>query len=189
MAGRGVPVTEAELMKIRTLHGKGWSAGKIAKELGRPRTTVTRCAAKMGMFFDHAQTDAATKAAAIDMAARRARIAARLLDESEELLDDIKRPYIDHVFTVKGEYVQHAAMPTPQDKAHLTRSASNLLAEHRRMAEFDYRQGRHERGRCRETVGGMSAAVRPRRNGDRAVQVSPLTGKQTVSVVEALRPG
>ena len=138
---RGVPVTEAEKLKIRVLHGQGWSAGKIAKELSRPRTTVTRTAAQMGMFFDHAQTDAATKAAAIDMAARRARIAARLLDESEELLDDLKRPYVDHTFTVQGEYVQHAAMPTPQDKAHLTRSASNLLAEHRRTAEFDSDKG------------------------------------------------
>ena len=134
---RGEPVTEAEKMKIRTLHGQGWSAGRIAKEIGRPTVTVSRHAAQMGMFFDHAQTDAATKAAAIDMKARRARIAERLLNESEELLDDIKRPYVDHVFTVKGEYVQHAAMPTPQDKAHLTRSAANLMGEHRRMAEFD----------------------------------------------------
>lgn len=134
---RGAPVTEAEKMKIRTLHGQGWSAGRIAKELGRPRTTVTTIAAKMGMFFDHAQTANATRAAAIDMKARRARIAERLLNESEELLDDLKRPYVDHVFTVKGEYVQHAAMPTPQDKAHLTRSAANLMGEHRRMAEFD----------------------------------------------------
>jgi hypothetical protein len=134
---RGVPVTEAERLKIRVLHGQGWSAGKIAKELNRPRTTVTRTAAQMGMFFDHAQTANATRAAAIDMKARRARIAERLLNESEELLDDLKRPYVDHVFTVKGEYVQHAAMPTPQDKAHLTRSASNLMGEHRRMAEFD----------------------------------------------------
>jgi hypothetical protein len=139
--GRGVPVTEAEKMKIRTLHGKGWSAGKIAKELGRPRTTVTRTAAQLGMFFDHAQTANATRAAAIDMKARRARIAERLLNESEELLDDIKRPYVDHTFTQAGEYVQHAAMPVPQDKAHLTRSAANLLAEHRRMAEFDADKG------------------------------------------------
>lgn len=138
---RGAPVTDAEKMKIRTLHGKGWSAGKIAKELGRPRTTVTRCAAQMGMFFDHAQTDAATRAASIDMAARRSRIAERLLNESEELLDDLKRPYVDHTFTVKGEYVQHAAMPTPQDKANLSRSVANLMAEHRRTAEFDTDKG------------------------------------------------
>lgn len=137
MAGKGKPVTEAERMKIRTLHGQGWSAGRIAKELGRPRTTVTATAAKMGMFFDHAQTASATKAAATDMAARRARIAARLLDESEELLDDLKRPYIDHAFTQDGQYVQHAAMPRPQDKSYLTRAAANLMTEHRRLAEFD----------------------------------------------------
>lgn len=137
MAGVGRPVTEAERMKIRVMHGQGWSAGKIAKEIGRPRTTVSREATKMHLHFDHAQTAAATKAAAIDMKARRARIAARLLDESEELLDDLKRPYMDHTFTQAGDYVQHAVMPVPQDKAHLTRGASNLMAEHRRMAEFD----------------------------------------------------
>ena len=95
----------------------GLVGGKIAKELRPASDDGHPYAAQMGMFFDHAQTDAATKAAAIDMAARRARIAARLLDESEELLDDLKRPYVDHTFTVQGEYVQHAAMPTPQDKA------------------------------------------------------------------------
>lgn len=139
--GRGEPVTEAERMRIRVLHGQGWAATKIARELKRSVPTVTRTAAKMGMFFDHAQTEAATKAAAIDMQARRARIAARLLDESEELLDDLKRPYVDHTFTPGGDYVQHAAMPTPQDKAHLTRSAGNLMAEHRRLADFDTDKG------------------------------------------------
>ena len=91
----------------------------------------------MGMFFDHAQTAEATRTAAIDMAARRARIAERLLNESEELLDDLKRPYVDHAFTVTGEYVQHGAMPRPQDKSYLTRAAGNLLTEHRRLTEFD----------------------------------------------------
>ena len=134
---RGTPVTDAERMKIRVLHGQGWSASKIAKDLGRPVVTVTRQAAAMHLHFDHAQTANATKAAAIDMKARRARIAARLLDESEELLDDLKRPYMDHTFTQAGDYVQHAVMPVPQDKAHLTRGAANLMAEHRRMAEFD----------------------------------------------------
>jgi capsule polysaccharide export protein KpsE/RkpR len=137
MMARGKPVTEAERMKIRVLHGQGWTATRIAKELSRPVSTISKCAAQMHLHFDHAQTAAATKAAAIDMKARRARIAARLLDESEELLDDIKRPYMDHTFTQAGEYVQHAVMPVPQDKAHLTRGAANLLAEHRRMAEFD----------------------------------------------------
>ena len=135
--GQGKPVTEAERMKIRVCHGQGWTATKIAKDLGRPVVTVTRQAAAMHLHFDHAQTANATKAAAIDMKARRARIAARLLDESEELLDDLKRPYMDHTFTQAGEYVQHAVMPVPQDKAHLTRGAPNLMAEHRRMAEFD----------------------------------------------------
>ena len=137
MAGVGRPVTEAERMKIRVLHGQGRTATAIAKELDRPVSTITRCASQMHLHFDHAQTANATKAAAIDMKARRARIAARLLDESEELLDDLKRPYMDHTFTQAGEYVQHAVMPVPQDKAHLTRGAANLMAEHRRMAEFD----------------------------------------------------
>jgi hypothetical protein len=128
-------------MKIRVLHGKGWSASRIAKELERPVMTVTRTAAKMGMFFDHAQTAAATAASAIDQRARRARLAARLLADSEELLDDLKRPYLDHTFAANGEYTQHAAMPTPQDKAHLTRAAVNLMGEHRRMADFDAEDG------------------------------------------------
>jgi len=149
---RGRPVTDAERMKIRVLHGKGWSAGRIAKELGRPRTTVTRTAAQDGMFFDHAQTEAATKAATIDMKARRARIAARLLDESEELLDDLKRPYINHAFTPKGEFVQHAVMPVPGDKAQLSRGVGGLLAEHRRLVEFDADDGTEVAARSVLTV-------------------------------------
>jgi hypothetical protein len=139
--GRGRPVTEAEKRKIRVLHGKGWSAGKIAKELGRPVSTVTRCASQMDLHFDHAQTQAATQAAAIDMRARRARIAERLLREAEGHLDDQHRPYLAYAFANGGDpdtrFSQHAVMPQPADKAQLMRAATSALAEHRRLAEFD----------------------------------------------------
>src|ERR1035438_3344622 len=88
---KGTPRTEPELMKIRVMHGKGWSASKISKELGKPRTTVCRAAARMGMYFDHAQTANATAAAATDMKARRARLADRALIEAEGCFDDLHR--------------------------------------------------------------------------------------------------
>ena len=137
----GVPVTEAERETIRDLHAQGWSATRIGKTIGRPAVTVSRAAARMSLTFDHSQTAKATKAAAIDMKARRAVAAERLLSELEGLLDDLHRPYLDHAFSQGGNpderYTEHPAMPTPSDKAQLMRAATSAGAEHRRMAEFD----------------------------------------------------
>jgi hypothetical protein len=133
----GAPLTETELNKIVLLHGDGWSATRIAKEIGRSTSSVTRAAAKLGKTFDHEKTANATKAAAIDIAARRAQISARLLDEATEVLDALKKPYFEHTFTQAGQFVRHAVTPRPQEKLHLVRAAASLLAEHRHLAEHD----------------------------------------------------
>lgn len=138
---RGEPFTDTERMKIRVLHGKQWSATRIAQELGRSKSGVTKIAADMDLHFDHEKTAAATHAAAVDMRARRARIAERLLRESEGALDDLHRPYMAHSFSPAGDpeqrFTQHAVMPTPADKNQLMRAAQAALTEHRRLAEFD----------------------------------------------------
>jgi len=158
---RSTPFTDAERMKIRVLHGKGWSATRIATELGRSTRGVTRIAAQMGMHFDHAQTAHATRAAAIDMRACRARLAERALIEAEEMFDDLHRPYMDHAFSMGGDpeqrYSQHAALPTPADKAQLMRAATSALAEHRRLAEFDSDEGA---AAAKSLLSGLGQALR-----------------------------
>ena len=158
---RATPFTEQERMRIRVLHGQGWSATRIAAELKRSTRGVTRVAAGMGMHFDHSQTAAATRAAAIDQRARRARLAERALIEAEECFDDLHRPYIDHAFSQGGapadRYAQHAAMPTPADKAQLMRAATAALAEHRRLAEFDADDGAKD---AKNLLSGLGQALR-----------------------------
>ena len=158
--GRGPALSDTELMKIRVMHGKDWSASKISRELGKPRSTVTRAAARMGMYFDHAQMAAATAAAATDMKARRARLAERALIEAEGCFDDLHRPYMDHAFSQAKDkeerYSQHAAMPTPIDKSQLMRAAATAMAEHRRLAEFDSEDGS---AASRSMLGALAAGL------------------------------
>lgn len=153
----GEPVTDSERMQIKLLHGQGMSATAIGKRIGRPVKTVTRIAADYGMFFDRQNTQAATAAAAADMKARRARIAQRLLNEAEEALDDLHRVYNAFAFAGKdGEFAQHLVMPVPQDKANLSRAASILLDQHRKLADFDSDTGADQ---ARSMLAGLSEAL------------------------------
>lgn len=155
------PFTDQERMNIRVWHGRGWSATEIAKKLGRSKSGVTKAAAAMDLHFDHSQTEQATRAAAIDMRARRARIAGRLLREAEETLDDLHRPYMDHAFSQGGDtdsrFTQHLAMPTPSDKNQLMRAAQAALTEHRRLAEFD---AESQAGEAKNMLGDLGGALR-----------------------------
>lgn len=135
----GVPLSDTERMRIRVLHGRGWSATAIGKELGRPTSTVTRAANSMDLHFDHAQTDSATRAAMITSAARATRVAERMLREAEDCLDSIHRPYMAWDFANNGEsrYSEHLVMPGPAEKAQLMRAAQTGLSEYRRQTDFD----------------------------------------------------
>lgn len=135
----GVPLTDSDRMKIRMMHGRGWSATAIGKEIGRPASTVTRAAEAMDLHFDHAQTDAATRASMITSAARAARLGERMLREAEDCLDSIHRPYLAWDFANNGEdrYSEHLVMPGPAEKAQLMRAAQTGLSEYRRQMDYD----------------------------------------------------
>lgn len=154
----GEPVTDNERMQIKVLHGQGLSATAISKRLGRPVRTITRIAAEYGMYFDRYNTQAATLAAVADMKNRRARIALRLLNEAEELLDDMHRVYNAFSFGGKdgAHFVQHVVLPTPQDKTNLSRAASALLDQHRKLADFDNETKTEE---ARSMLVGLSEAL------------------------------
>lgn len=68
------PFTDEEADTLRALHGQGKSCGKIAEAMGRPVSTVSEHAARLGLKFDRSQTAAATAAKQADNAARRAQL-------------------------------------------------------------------------------------------------------------------
>jgi hypothetical protein len=85
MVGSPNPVTDEEKAEIRRLHGEGKSCRAIADEIDRSPTTVSEKAAEMGLSFDRSQTEAATKAALKDNAAKRAAIIAWQYDRTLRL--------------------------------------------------------------------------------------------------------
>lgn len=152
----GTPLSDDERLKIREGYARGWTAAEIAKDVGRPKPTVLRHAAQMGLPFDRSQTVAATAARRADAQAKRSIIAVRCLAEAETMLNELHLPYEDHNFGGEGNDLNIGrVMPTPQDKAHRSRAVATLLESHRRLTEMS--SGEPDEG-ARSLLGGLARA-------------------------------
>lgn len=80
----GRPVTDDERASIKDGHAAGKSLNAIAKDLGRPASTVASVAAKQGITFDRSSTEKATQAKVRDNRARRAGLISALYDIAED---------------------------------------------------------------------------------------------------------
>lgn len=87
--------------RLRELHAAGMSLRQIATELSASTETISRHARNMGLSFDRSQTAEATKARVADLAAGRAALAERMLDEANLILDDMHGEY--RVFNFGGK--------------------------------------------------------------------------------------
>jgi predicted transcriptional regulator len=90
--------TTFDAERARDLHAGGLSCNAIAKELGCAPSTVSRWAKNAGLSFDRSKTSAAVKAHTIDLAAGRIRLAEKMLQASESMLDKIDEPYLVYNF-------------------------------------------------------------------------------------------
>jgi transcriptional regulator with XRE-family HTH domain len=90
--------TRLDSKRARALFDGGLSCNAIARELGVAPSTVSRWAKGEELAFDRAQTAAATAAHTIDLAAGRIRLAEKMLDAAEGMLDRIDEPYLVYNF-------------------------------------------------------------------------------------------
>lgn len=100
--------------QLRKLHTQELSVRAIAERLCVSRSTVSRWAREEGLAFDRARTAQAVAAQSIDLVAGRQRLAEKMLQRTEEALDDLDKPYI--VFSFGGRdnvYREHELTRPP----------------------------------------------------------------------------
>ena len=113
------PVTQADRDQVAALHAQGLGRNAIARQLGRSASTVTQIATEAGLSFDRSATAAATEAAKVDNAARRAKLIARAYTRAEAIYDRLEADQYRFTATsVHGiETVTLDHVPAPDEKA------------------------------------------------------------------------
>lgn len=92
------PMNPETQERAKALFDQGMSRNAIARELDLDPATITRWAKRAGVEFDRSETEAATKAHTIDLAAGRIRLAEKMLAASEDMLDRIDDEYVVYNF-------------------------------------------------------------------------------------------
>lgn len=111
---QGVPVEAHKRAEVLTLLRDGVSRNEIARLTGVSTASVSRIAKDAGLSFDRSQTQAATKARTIDLAAGRVRLAEKMLAASEAMVDRIDDPYLVYNFGGKdNDYNEHTLDSAP----------------------------------------------------------------------------
>lgn len=102
------PLTKKEWKQIDDLLPTGKSCRDIAEEVGRSPDTVSRRAKKKGHIFGRINAERACEARKWYCAESRAKIAARLEEEANLLIDDLHKPFIAFNFGGKeNDYNEH----------------------------------------------------------------------------------
>ena len=137
-ASRARAWTDEESSELRRRHGEGQSLRVIASGMGRSKATVGKYASDLGLKFDRAATEAATRVAMIDAKARRHALEQRLLDEVDASLDRMWASMEVGAFNPMGEYSRATlSEPTPQDRKAIAVAVSSLLTSANKLGELN----------------------------------------------------
>lgn len=110
---RGVPVQPKTRAKIVDLIQQEVPRNQIARDCGVSTATVSRIAKAAGLEFDRSQTRAATSAREVDLAALRTRLAEKMADRSERMLDRLDSPYLVYNFGGKDNTYEEHTLDSP----------------------------------------------------------------------------
>jgi hypothetical protein len=101
-------VTDDERERICALLREGKSVGQVARESGRAKGTVSKIAADAGISLDRSAVKNALEAQAIDNAARRADLIAKLLNDAHRMREQLWQPVLVYNFGGKeNTYNEH----------------------------------------------------------------------------------
>jgi transposase len=142
----GRPLTDDDRRRVAELHAQGLSRNAIARETGRSQATVSKLAKELGLGFDRTRTAEATRVKVIDAKARRAELAALLLEDAHRLRVQLWEPCVlvkiggkDNVAT------EHPlARPLFEDQLKIVQASSLAAERHARLVELDRDDGNTE---------------------------------------------
>lgn len=153
--------TTFDAERARELHAEGLSCSRIAKTLRCAPSTVSRWAKAEDLTFDRAQTAAAVKAHAVDLAAGRVRPAEKMLAASEAMLGRIDEPYLVYNFGVKDstfEQAQLASAPVEVRRNVIT-TAGSTFDKQTRIVEKSDTGAEQAAGLLDQLAAGFTAAA------------------------------
>ena len=111
---RGVPVKAETRAEVLRLFDEGVSRNEIARTLSISTGVVTRICKASGRAFDRSQTERATVARSIDLAAMRLELAQEMGATGLELLKSRHSPYLVYSFGGKDNvYTEHTLTSPP----------------------------------------------------------------------------
>lgn len=150
------PLGEDVIRSIRELAEAGVARNEIARRLQVSATTVTKYAPAGS--FDRTGTALAVRAHQVDMAARRAELAQKLLDDAVRLREQIWKPTKIYNFGGKDNtYNERAVDEPPFDaKRTLIQAAATALTAHLRIIDHDSDGGLDE---ARSVLDGFMDAI------------------------------
>src|SRR3954469_9941190 len=97
MAARGT--FDSKRAQAKVLFDRGLSCRAIAAELNTSTSTISRWAKAEGLVFEaRARTAAATVVRSFDMAAARTRLAQKMTNNADRVLDTLDNPYLVYSF-------------------------------------------------------------------------------------------
>ena len=142
------PVTDEDRKAVRELHAEGLPRNEIARRLNRSGRTISAIAVDLGLTFDRAGTEAATRARAADAKARRADLIDRALTRAEALFDRLEAADVEgYRFTattvrgIESETLDH--VPGSEERA-LASAAGQYLAQAAKLEALDAGSGHDE---------------------------------------------
>ncbi len=114
MAARGT--FDSKRAQARELYDEGYSCRAIAERLDAAPSTVSKWAKDEGLAFDHSQTDLATRAHTVDLAAERLLLTKEMVVAARDGLAELDSPFT--VFSFGGKentYAEHTFDRPPPD--------------------------------------------------------------------------
>ncbi|HET6356082.1 helix-turn-helix domain-containing protein [Streptomyces sp.] len=129
------PVTDQDRADICRLHAEGCGRNEIARQLVRSPRTISVEAAKMGLTFDRAATEEATRARKADLEEKRVILADALTDDALRLSAQVWEPATIYNFGGKDNTYEFKLVDEPPaiDKKALITAATAASAQSLRL--------------------------------------------------------
>lgn len=150
------PLSDAELRRLRTLHGKGMGCNEIARKMNRSAAAISAAAKKLELSFAREQTAAATTARQVDLAAARAQLAADLMEDAQRFRERAWSKYKVVVGGGEGAEIVELPLPPLGDARSAYQAIGVCIDKTKVLVDADKDTGEHA---ARSMLGDLARAL------------------------------